>query len=220
MKNLTRHTTNLRYRCCLWLLCLAAFTPVTALAQAGDIQRLQFPLVDHPVYRYLDRAETAGCIPLLSASRPYLGLAHHPAKLNCLDSDRAVRRETERYRSEGAAMTDLAEVQSDEPLPSCWRTLARRLPLGIGTLNWLYPDGFHFAKWHYDSTFSVSLQPVYGLELFNTDDARGKIQRFTSGLRLEGGYGQHVRYMVDFRDHTDGQRPLWDGSGQLTGASL
>ena len=42
-------------------------------AQPSAVLLLQYPLVDHPVYSYLERMQTNGSISLLSSTRPYLG---------------------------------------------------------------------------------------------------------------------------------------------------
>ncbi|RPH93238.1 hypothetical protein EHM69_10860 [candidate division KSB1 bacterium] len=168
--------------------------------------QFSFPLVDHPVYAYLKRLETTGDIALQSGTRPYLGFMHHPIRL---EGDTFFDREFQRYRDEAAA--NMAVVNQDESSrESGWRKLRAKAGIPSDRMPWLYRTGFHLASWQYDSTFSAAIQPVYGLETIRTDDERGTVLRFTSGLRVEGGYAQRLHFMVDFRDHTEaGNGPYW-----------
>jgi hypothetical protein len=184
-------------------------TSVSAGNPPAD-QYLPFPLVDHPVYDYLSRLETSRDIPLFSETRPFLGLIHHPRQL---PEQRLMSREARRYAAEGAANMVMIGQPVPESTESSWQWLKRQLPLGLASAHWLYADGFHLASWQYDSTFSASLQPVYGLEAIRLDTAGKTIKRFTSGLRVEGGYAQKLHFMVDFRDHTEfGNGPYYSRS--------
>lgn len=181
----------------------------SAAAQTPASFHLQFPLLDHPVYSYMERMQTAGKMPLLSSTRPYLGHLHHPLRLwNDLT------REDSRYRAESAAAMRVIgyDVESNE---SAWKNLRRRAGLRDERMPWLYRNGFHFASWHYDTTFSVAIQPVYGLEIIETDDERGIISRFAGGARVEGGYMRRLHFMMDFRDHTESGNGPYSSRSQL-----
>lgn len=175
-----------------------------------SVQYLQFPLVDHPVYDYLSRMETSQDIPLYSATRPFLGFIHHP---RALQSESQGSRELRRYRAEGVAnMFVIGQIRDESP-ESPWTRLKRRLPFGLSSASWLYESGFHMASWRYDTTLSVAIQPVYGLDVIRMDSAGKTIKRFTGGLRVEGGYAQKLHFMVDFRDITE------SGNGPYTSRS-
>jgi len=174
------------------------------------MQYLQFPLVDHPAYDYFSRIETRENIPLFSAIRPYLGFVNHPRSFPETMTD---SREARRFVAEGAANMFVIGRKPDESYQSSWRSLKKRLPFGLQSASWLYESGFHLASWEYDTTFTASIQPVYGLNVIRTDSAGKTIKRFTGGLRVEGGYAQHLHFMVDFRDQTEtGNGPYWSRS--------
>lgn len=168
---------------------------------------LQYPRVDDRAYGYFDRAETMGLLPLLSQTQPYLGHKRHPVAL----SERIQRsREDVRFHTESAANLAAVSRLPEPALAGGWRSVRRAAGLPEAALPWLYADGFHFASWNYDTSFSAAIQPVYGLTRIATDDERGTISRFTGGLRIEGGYAQRVHFMMDFRDHTEsGNGPYW-----------
>ena len=98
---------------------------------------------------------------------------------------------------------------------SGWTKLRRRAGLEENQAQWFYRGGFHFAAWQYDTTLAVAIQPVYGLEVIETDDERGTISRFTAGARVEGGYARRLHFMVDFRDHTETGNGPYVSRGQL-----
>jgi len=183
-----------------FLLMAAISFAACAGAQPSPVLFLQFPLVDHPAYSYLERMQTAGNLPLLSSSRPYLGHLRHPVRLR---DDVRLGRENRRYLAESAAAMRIIGRDYVSEYESGWTRLRQSAGLADGRWPWLYSDGFHLASWRYDTTFSVSVHPVYGLEVVETDDARGTITRFTGGARVEGGYARRLHFMVDFRDHTE-----------------
>jgi hypothetical protein len=174
----------------------------------------QYPLVDHPVYNFLERLETTGEMPLLSNTKPYLGLKRHPHYLQQASVDCP---EVLRYSAEGRA--NMVAIGSRPvggvPRFGAWNWLRRRFALSGGQKDWFYGDGFHFARGAIDTTLTVTLQPVYGLESINTDDSRGRISRFTSGLRVEGGYARNLHFMMDFRDHTESGNGPYDSRAKL-----
>lgn len=206
-------------------LILLALLPVAANAQ---ILHFQDPLVDHPIYSYLERMQTAGRMPLLSSTRPYLGHVCHPIVMNA----DALNAEDRRYLAESTAqMTAIGQLTVVEG-ESGWTKLRRKAGLHDRQWPWLYRDGFHITSWNYDTTFSVAIQPVYGLEVIDTeydtnyDDessinnsnwvARANtISRFTSGLRIEGGYARRLRFLMDFRDHTESGNGPYTSRSQL-----
>jgi len=183
-----------------------------ACAQPVSTLNLQFPLVDHPVYSYADRLQTATSIPLFSGTRPWLAHVHHPI---LLPRDILLTREDRRYLAEGAAAMRIIGYESPADYESGWTRLRRGAGLSESRWPWLYSDGFHFALWRYDTTFSVSLQPLYGLDVVETDDERGTIARFTGGLRVEGGYARRLHFMADFRDHTESGNGPYDSRSHL-----
>ena len=196
--------------------------PLRGTGIAGSHQRrpalhrlnLQFPLLDHPVYHFLDRLETTGEIPLLSHTRPYVGLKRHPLRI---DGSATQHSEVQRYLAEGWANMEAANarVESGDTRYTGWRWLRNRLGLTAGQQSWFYGDGYHLARGSIDTTFTVTLQPVYGLDLMDTDDERGRISRFTSGLRVEGGYAGRLHYVMDFRDHTESGNGPYDTRAKL-----
>jgi hypothetical protein len=186
------------------------FLAARAGAQTSPALFLQFPLVDHPVYSYLERMQTTGNMPLLSAARPYLAHLRHPVRLR---DD--LTREDRRYLAESAAAMRLVGYDNRSEYESGWTRLRRSVGLTDGRWAWLFGDGFHFASWRYDTTFSVGVQPVYGLEMVETDDERGTISRFTGGARIEGGYARRFHFLVDFRDHTESGNGPYDSRSRL-----
>lgn len=173
---------------------------------------LQFPRTVHPVYQYLDRLETSGDMPLISGTQPYLGHIHHPVTV-------AVRatanREFVRYQRESAANMQLMGRIPHVPLVSSWTAIKRKLPLGLSTASWLYSDGAHLASWYFDSTFTASIQPVYGLDVIDLDRDNRTIKQFAGGLRFEGSYGQRFHYLLDFRDYTESGNGPYVSRSQL-----
>jgi hypothetical protein len=215
---------------CLLSLCLAA------LAQDVPPKPLyiSFPLVDDSFYDYLERLETQGEVSITSYALPMLGRAWHP--IIRYDEKSRGNAEERRYVGEGLANmrvigqprdTTIAEwMQAHSRLimvddgnyvwqprtaipPSGWNRLRRLVGLRDDQWPWLYETGYHFFSGKVDG-LSAAIQPVYGLDVIHTDDKRGTITRFTSGLRVEGGYAKHLRFMMDFRDHTEaGNGPYW-----------
>ena len=182
------------------------------LAASPPSQYLQFPLVDHPVYGYLSRWETAEDIPLFSATRPYLGLIYHP---RVRQDESFLPREAGRYAAEGIANMFVIGQLRDGSRESSWLDLKDRLPFGLRRASWLYESGFHLASWEYDTTFAAALQPVYGLEAIRLDSAGKTIKRSAAGLRVEGGYAQRLHFMVDFRDHAESGNGPYTSRSQL-----
>jgi hypothetical protein len=194
-------------------LALALFT---FIAEAGEIKRneqipLDFSRMSHPAYSYLSRLETLEDIPLISGTRPCLGFINHPVRF---DADISQTREFSRYANEAFA-NHIVALGEQAKEPSRWSTIIQAMPKFIRNQQWLYGTGHHFAAWNYDDRFTSTVQPVYGYEVINTDDKRGALSRFTGGLRVEGGYAKRIRYMVDFRDHTEsGNSPYNDSLGR------
>jgi hypothetical protein len=191
---------------------MALVRTVCAEAQPVPPLYLQFPLVDHAVYSYLERMQTTGDLPLLSGTQPYLGHLHHPVRYR---EGLTLTGEDRRYLAESAAAMRVIGYDELSEYESGWSRLRRKVGLADGRWPWFYGDGFDFASWRYDTTFSVGVQPVYGLEVVETDDARGTISRFTSGARLEGGYAQRLHFMVDFRDHSESGNGPYDSRSRL-----
>jgi hypothetical protein len=195
-----------------FLLLAAISLAACAGAQPPPAFVLQFPLVDHPAYSYTDRLQTATSVPLLSATRPWLGHVHHPIRL---PEGARLTREDRRYLAESAAAMRIIGYDDLWEYESGWTRLRRSAGLAADRWPWLYSDGFHLASWRYDTMFSVGVQPVYGLEVVETDDARGTITRFTGGARVEGGYARRLHFMVDFRDHTESGNGPYDSRSRL-----
>jgi hypothetical protein len=170
-----------------------------------------FTLVDHPFYEFLDRFETMGGVPLISYTRPMLGRINHPlSRWNVRDRDVEFRR----YYNEALANMWVLG-RGDSAFYSPWWKVRQFFGIGSGSARWLYGTGYHFCAGGMSDSrgFFGAAQPVYGLEMIRTNDQRGTITRFTSGLRVEGGYAQHWQFMVDFRDHTEaGNGPYWSRS--------
>ncbi len=206
---------------CILLLGVCA-VPGKPSPRMNDTQRLKdpvgiyphYPLVALPVYDFLQRVETKGDVALLSNTRPYLGLRRHWISM---DGSRLMSMEGQRFYSESKANEE-AIKSVGQPLHfrnAYWNRLRRRIGLADEQAVWFYGDGFHLAKGKIDTSLVVTLQPVYGLDLIDTDDERGRISRFTSGLRVEGGYARNVHFMMDFRDHTESGNPPYDTRAKL-----
>jgi hypothetical protein len=171
---------------------------------------VNYLLVGHPAYEYLDRVATFDAIALPSHTRPYL----HAFAYKIRDSIIVAGSEPWRYVQEGCESVLLAEgdaIRRGSP----WRALRTRLVGDPQWVRWLYRTGYHFASFSLNQEeperqFAAGIQPVYGLEFIDTDDQRGTISRLTSGARFEGGYAGKLRFMMDFRDHTEsGNGPYW-----------
>ena len=185
--------------------------------------QIEIPLLSHPVFDYMERWETRQSVPLISQTKPYLGYFYHPAGGVLLgktsdhpmrppyprrwSASRPLDRETSRYFQELDLRHWPAERAEYEYFANHgWKPVNARLSFSKWT-KWIYADGVHFGYMaigrmepHY---LRLTFQPVYGLELINTDDSRGRLSRFTSGARIEGNYAKKLRFMVDFRDNTE-----------------
>ncbi|MDD5089253.1 MAG: hypothetical protein PHI18_10730, partial [bacterium] len=182
--------------------------------RAEESLSLPYARTEHGIYQYLDRLETAGDVPLVSRTRPYLSLIRHDLPVR---ESATLAREFRRYAGESAAGMYGIGRSSIPARESDWRTLRRWLGLRDESAPWFYGSGFHFAHWSYDSTLAVTVQPVYGYEIFDTDDERGAIARFTGGIRVEGGFAGRLRFLMDFRDHTESGNGPYNSRDQLYG---
>ena len=167
-----------------------------------------YPYLSHPVFEFLERAETSQSIPLFSNSKPYLGLRESSRQPRDT-TDRIVslfQKEQRRYAQETLARHAVGRGISGR-YDGEWLSMRRRIADDKPIARWLYDDGVHFVRWSLasgkDRNFAATFQPVYGFEYIDTDDARGTISRFTAGARIEGGYTEKLRFMVDFRDNTE-----------------
>lgn len=150
---------------------------------------------------YLERMETVSNIRLKAGTRPRLtanqynewGSSKHWNKFG---------KESARNRNELLARALI--LQGDFAIVARQQDQAGK----HGSWPWLtkelYRDHYHFYTFgSHEDAFAFSLQPVYGLEIIDTDDERGKISRFTGGFRVEAGYDAKLYGMVDFRDNTE-----------------
>jgi len=192
----------------LGIILLSGMIPVCAVESLS----LPYSRTDHGIYQYLDRLETAGEMPLISRTRPYLSLIRHVVPVR---ESATHTREYRRYAGESMAGMYGIGRSTNPARESGWRNLRRWLGIRDESAEWLYGSGFHFASWTYDTTLAVTVQPVYGYEVFDTDDERGNISRFTGGIRVEGGYAGRLRFLMDFRDHTESGNGPYDSRSNL-----
>ncbi len=154
----------------------------------------------------ISRVQSLGFLPLGSLSTPQIADQRLQSKSPVVnETDRKFLREYHSVMIERLTRRsyDGGEVPEVER-PTRWSSLRRRFWYGSSTLGWLYRDASNFVGIGLPSKrLSVSLNPVYGYEVISTDDHRGTIARFTGGMRIEGGYAQKIRFLMDFRDHTE-----------------
>ncbi len=173
---------------------------------------LPYPYLSHPFYDYLEREETASAMRLVSDTKPYLSLAFRsPSEPQQVKS--LFGREHNRFGIENTARSAVAGGMRGD-YGGTWQRVVQSVFGHRPISRWFYDDGTHFLRFAFNSNserrLAATFQPVYGLELINTDDARGKLMRFTSGARFEGGYAGKLRFLMDFRDHTEtGNGPYW-----------
>lgn len=157
---------------------------------------------------YLDRRETIGGLPFFgmrSLAQPNLQVEwliqlqpwrDHPEGF--YDGEHG------RYRSEFIIRTKVINGQLNKRYLRSEEATAvkHKWPKIVGEL---FRDGQNFYSFSetYPDTFAFSFQPVYGLQIIETDDERDKISRFTGGFRVEAGYDSRLYGMVDFRDITE-----------------
>jgi len=163
-------------------------------------------LLSHYWYDYVSRWETGTQIGLISETRPIVAIKFDPAEPKGdffrPDPNSIFRvpdtKEFHRFSREESARIDI--VLGNIPRShsnyktACWPTL----------FGYLYRDSYHFFSYgNKPDNFAFSFQPVYGLQIIETDDERGKISQFTGGFRVEAGYDARLYGMVDFRDITE-----------------
>ncbi|MBI5059465.1 hypothetical protein HZB60_06760 [candidate division KSB1 bacterium] len=188
------------------------------LPDPGVLNGILFPRVDERILQLVSRRETLGSMPMISSSRPWLQIRRRwrspsLARGSTWSPSRAGR-EARRFDRESRSTENLS-VPIDTVLTSqmsrwCGATIHR-----TASLSWVYRDGFHLYRTSVGGKLGFAINPVYGYELISTDDDRGQISRFTGGLRVEGGYAGKLRYMMDFRDHTESGNGPYDTRSQL-----
>ena len=180
-----------------------------------------FPLISNRYYEYYDRRETRNSWPIWSSTFPLIVVEYTgnggPLKIDEESTGDYIyvlpkkpeQKEVLRYKLEYRARLEI--INSNKSASTEHPKGAHRVMLWPALFNELFTDGFHFYSYRTinDRTaattdnFAFSFQPVYGLQLIETDDERGKISQFTGGFRVEAGYDARFYGMVDFRDITE-----------------
>ncbi|MCB9358000.1 MAG: hypothetical protein H6505_05420 [Calditrichaeota bacterium] len=191
-----------------------------ATVASASVKVSGFPLTSHSWYDYRERAETnggrlTGIQPLIVSSWQAPPDTSRPEFIvDGFAVSRPHSAEMGRYMAEWNARKFIARGGLRyEPDHGVKFRPFRTWPALFGTL---FEDGFHFYSYaNQQEHFAFSVQPVYALEVIETDDERGKISRFTGGFRVEAGYDQRLYGMVDFRDNTESGNGPYDARENL-----
>lgn len=176
------------------------------------------PRLSDGQYDFIDRIETASQGFLLSGTYPYI--KHCIPKYKVYHSQIKSIKELRRYNSEGHARErKFTKFQLRTNYYGRGWGRINRVFRKWEMLRWIYRDGFHFGSGCYNERIVATFQPVYGIEVTDTDDERGNITRITTGFRVEGAYktrrDDHFYYMVDFRDHAESGNGPYDSRARL-----
>lgn len=180
-----------------------------------------FPLSSHPWYEFMERRETSGKIRIQSSTRPYSVLGSSGSDLigfvrdsGSYDDEEKLTREVGRFAWE--LNLHLRIARGGYALPEFTDTTSHQYPKWPRVLGVLFEDGTHtYTYVAPEDSVAFSFQPVYGLEIIETDDERGKVSRFTGGFRVTAGYGRRLYGFVDFRDHTESGNGPYDSRERL-----
>lgn len=200
----------------LLLLITSCLLGTFAYAQKeGGSQPYEYSWLSSGYIDFLERIESISGVQLNSTTRPRLMIRQRYEWVNSKRHWNEFDRESKRYRNElavrnslirGGAIDRPGGTESDAGNQGTWPTL----------FGELFEDGYHLYSYASEEDhFAFSFQPIYGLEVIETDDERGKISRFTGGFRVEAGYDSRLYGMVDFRDNTEAGNGPYSSRGVL-----
>jgi len=164
---------------------------------------------------YLERLESVSGMSLKSATTPRLMTIRSEEWIGLKGHWNEFGHESFRFRDElsaRAAIISGALTDRKDSLRANVPSSGRRWPRIVKTF---YKDGYHFFSGDEEGALAVSFQPVYGFEMIETDDERGKLSRFAGGFRVEAGYDRKLYGFVDFRDHTEAGNEPYDSRSDL-----
>ncbi len=180
-----------------------------------------FPLSNHPWYEFMERRETSGRIRLQSSTRPFSVLGYSGPDMVGFVGDGGSHNDGEKPTWEVGRFaweltSHLRVARGGFVAMEITDTTNSSYPKWPRVLRALFEDGTHAYTYQVPKdSFAFSIQPVYGLEIIETDDERGKVSRFTGGFRVAAGYDRRLYGFVDFRDHTEAGNGPYDSRARL-----
>lgn len=170
-----------------------------AYAQGFPTERLW---LDKDFENFVERMETGYSGVIYSATLPRVN--QRVRWMSDYRSLLGITRDHVRYERQDFARGNTKYATEPADQREWQKNTGSRLRLWPTLFGELYRDRFQFVTYvSRRERFAFSLQPVYGLQVIETDDERGNISQFTGGFRVEIGYDSRLYGMVDFRDITE-----------------